>query len=554
MRAGQPAAEVARAFEALGRAIKRIANYRHQRDKHAEYLALAYSELHELIVRQGALTVEVEPAALLFDGEPVLTEPARDGSMCFRLHRDGVRRLTFLPGLTVEELLAFTRIALPEIQDDHGPPTREDALIELWKADLSHVAYEAVAAFEVAQTEADELAVEAAALLARETLRAAAEKLGPGPEEALLAKRPIVGASDLEAIDPPEGPRRLQRAAFLVLRVVERRVAGRDLDSLRESLGRIIDEMLRLGDAPGLLATLDRLGALGDEAVTEIRVPLGKRLSALPRLTRFAALCDASIDLFVFGLPAYLKMLPFDVGPTLLEAMAAIEAKGIRAAFASAMAVRIEGCRALYEEALRTAPAPISQALLSAIDGLDFGLRGFLAALALQHADPSVQLEALQKLAASDPQTALAQLGPFLVHREPDVRIAAAQALGRLPMEEAASLLLGRMRALEFGLAERVEREAFHVALGGQKTAVGFGFLSERLTHSPRAGLLKSRHSEEQLLAIRGLAADGSARALRLLEYAADVHQGNPAVVASAARAAANHVRELLQRVLVGGE
>ena len=57
----------------------------------------------------------------------------------------------------------------------------------------------------------------------------------------------------------------------------------------------------------------------------------------------------------------------------------------------------------------------------------------------------------------------------------------------------------------------------------------------------------KARVEEEQLLAIRGLAAEASSRALRALEQAGQERELPPAV-AAACRAAANHVRNHLSR------
>src|SRR2546427_10928935 len=112
------ASEVREALSALGRSIKRAAMYRHARERHAAYLQPAVEPLQALLARHPVVTLGVLPSALTYGGEPVYGEPAREGSLCFRLHRDGVRGLTFVAGLDLDELVAFVDAALP---DQSGP-------------------------------------------------------------------------------------------------------------------------------------------------------------------------------------------------------------------------------------------------------------------------------------------------------------------------------------------------------------------------------------------------------------------------------------------------
>ncbi|TMB37627.1 MAG: hypothetical protein E6J62_04920, partial [Deltaproteobacteria bacterium] len=101
-------------MSALGRALRRVSLHRHARETHASYLLPALRPLADLLERRGSLALEVSPTALSYKGEPVYSEPAREGSLCFRLHRDGVRSITFLSGLDLEELVSFAAAALPD--------------------------------------------------------------------------------------------------------------------------------------------------------------------------------------------------------------------------------------------------------------------------------------------------------------------------------------------------------------------------------------------------------------------------------------------------------
>jgi len=76
--------DVREAMSALGRALRRVSLHRHARETHASYLLPALRPLADLLERRGSLALEVSPTALSYKGEPVYSEPAREGSLCFR--------------------------------------------------------------------------------------------------------------------------------------------------------------------------------------------------------------------------------------------------------------------------------------------------------------------------------------------------------------------------------------------------------------------------------------------------------------------------------------
>ena len=142
----QDSALVRDAFAGLARALKRVSIYRHAPGQHASFVEPVLATFREVLSRRPAVTISVEQGSLTFEGQPVYTEPPREWGLCFRLHRDGIRTITFKSGLSAEELLDFMDVALPDSQG--GPATsREDAVTELWKADLASIEYTAVPGF-----------------------------------------------------------------------------------------------------------------------------------------------------------------------------------------------------------------------------------------------------------------------------------------------------------------------------------------------------------------------------------------------------------------------
>jgi hypothetical protein len=147
-------------------------------------------------------------------------------------------------------------------------------------------------------------------------------------------------------------------------------------------------------------------------------------------------------------------------------------------------------------------------------------------------------------LLASDPRLALEQLAPLL--DDPALRAAAAEALSSCgaPPEEAATAIVQRLSSSKLG---DEDLGVLYRALGRLGGPASRAFLSDRLTR-PAKGFLKRRRSEqEQLLAVEALAADGSMRALRLLEEAADPKRGHSSAVSSACLAAVVRLRSRRQ-------
>ena len=100
--AGERVAQVREAFAALTRALKRVSVYRHATGQHSAFLEPALSALLGLLVQEDRLALGVEPTGLIWNGETVYSEPAREWSLCFRLHQAGVRELFFLRGISID--------------------------------------------------------------------------------------------------------------------------------------------------------------------------------------------------------------------------------------------------------------------------------------------------------------------------------------------------------------------------------------------------------------------------------------------------------------------
>src|SRR4030095_5603242 len=78
-----------------------------------------------------------------------------DTPLPYKFYRDGIRQLIFRPGLRLDELVAFTLIALSE--PDRGA---EDVLAQLWRAGMEHLEYVMVEGFKMDEVSEQEVEVE----------------------------------------------------------------------------------------------------------------------------------------------------------------------------------------------------------------------------------------------------------------------------------------------------------------------------------------------------------------------------------------------------------
>ena len=532
------AADVREALTALGRALKRAAMYRHARPRHAEYLQPALAPLQALLARHPVVTLGVLPTALTCGGEPVYGEPAREGSLCFRLHRDGVRALTFVAGLDLDELVLFADAALP---DPSGATSRDDAVTELWKADLRFIRVTAVSGYRLGE-EGGEDTVAAAAQRAQRSL----DRYAPDMAEDEVAREaaPLLSADELRALDPGEWTALATRATSAVLGIVEHGAAGRDLGSLEETLRKLLDEMLSRGLLAKIGDVLQSVQRLGGPQAQELRATIGPRLHEDVRLAAVLDLVERHPDQLERVLAAWLGLVPASAGETLLAVLEVRAQQRSAPLLARAVAQRLGSCRRRLEDCLRRGPEPAVRALLYALEGAAEPVRASLAANALRHPFPGVRLAAVPLVAADGP-VALEHLSPLLADADVTLRLAAAEALGNCAAhEDAAAILVRALQRSEVADIPREEQIALYRSLGRLGSDAGFAFLQSRLVGSRRK-LFGKRDEDEPLLAVQGLVADGSARAMDALATAAE--ECELVRVAAASRAAVRLLRSRQQ-------
>ncbi|MBM76137.1 MAG: hypothetical protein CMK59_12110 [Proteobacteria bacterium] len=95
------------------------------------------------------VTVRITPVGPMLYGEALLGE-GQTPKYLFQLFCDGVRELTFHPGITLEEMDGFVDVFLTDYQD-----SEDDMVTALWKKDIRSIRYYAVDTLGVQVNESD---------------------------------------------------------------------------------------------------------------------------------------------------------------------------------------------------------------------------------------------------------------------------------------------------------------------------------------------------------------------------------------------------------------
>jgi hypothetical protein len=508
---------------ALARALQRVGANRHARADHAGVLEAAWHELRTVLEVQPSLVVPVALAGLAYEGQMVPGEPLREHDFCVRLYRDGVRSLTFRRGLALHELVVFARVAA-------GEGDGEDPVTELWKADLPNIGYTLAPGYRM---EKGALAVAGISRRVEEALADGGDEFGESGQETVLWSE----AQRAQA-DARDWPRLAGRVSLTILRIVAEEYAGWDFDALQETFARLADGLLEHRAAQPLAQALMTLKTLHGSQAPHFREWMSRWLSDPARLGFIVELQDARL------IHASLALLPHGAGLHLIPLWTKVKDQSAREALASGILARIDSCSAQVVEILRAGPAIELKPFLAGLSGLTSGRRMELATAAFQNPDPAVALQSVDHLAL-EPGVAARTLGPALQHHSREVRIAAAAALSSIPGggERAARHFVEAIAGAKFATADAEEMAVFHRALGKLGSNVGFMYLSSQLALPPKKLFGRKKRTQQQLLAVEGLAEEGSPRSLRALDDASSVKRGYSKPVAAASQAAAQRVR-----------
>lgn len=545
------------AFHLL-KGIKQIALYRHSEDKFAGFLSRAHEVVLDYTDRFGPLSLRVEPQNFMLQGEPLFAE---DDALPYRFYREGIRQLIFRPGLPVEELVAFTQVALSDPER-----TGEDVLSQLWRMALDHIEYVVVDGFKMEEFSEDEVEVEVDRIVGYlynrlkttsddflRFARVSTEDLDSKVEDVDQIRGLVISgttASDeLKArvqreIEQEENQRLFPKLVTAVFQVVESGVD--DAGALEEMFIQLLDAMLMQEDFATINSIVLKLRAMeqrdeNNSAISIIKMGFLSRMGEEQRLGRIGEILRTTRPRNPSDLVRYLQHIEGLATPVLLDVLQTIEIPENRTLLCDVLA---EYARHMPEPFVNRLGSDLPQTVRDMVYILERSGhpdRMKMFAQVLKHPNLAVRLDAMHVISRGQTGEARRLITECLSDPTPQIRMLAARLLPEFDREKAFLELARMVREPGFDRRSPEEKTAFYAGLSATGLPGALSLLQSILSAQP--GLLnKKKITEDKLHAVAGLGASESIHGLKLLQTVVD-DKTQPTEVLVAARKAIYQTR-----------
>jgi HEAT repeat protein len=539
--AGLPVEQVQSLFVTLGKAFRAYQLYDENNPVRQRFVDTLRGEFTGLWRELDKLVVSVDEDHIYLGGAEVYSSESRNDSLAFLFFKDGVREVTFLPGIE-DELVPFLGV----LQKARKlVPEGDDLLTVLWEEDLACLQYQYVnlLAEGVALPEAGagnspgELQ---AALQAEDEEIAAQEEAAEGggaPEGPQTVKQDDFNPT-LYALDPREMDTLRAELQEELKRDVRADVLKALFDRLEEPdrrdrqseilgiLRSLLPNFLGRGGlvaATNVLAELRRMekidGVFDDQRLAESRNILDEISSPAAIEELIQALFDGTIRASSSQLGGFLEYLRGGALAPLLAASETVEHKELQAVLRKSVQGIAHRNRPGVVRLLGESDPIVVAAAARLVGQMQITEAGPALAGLLGHEDPTVRLAAVEAAITLKASMVAGALEKTLEDPERAVRIAAARALAELRYSPAADKLGVIVRGKHIRGADITEKVAVFEAYGMTAQAEGVTLLDQLLN---KKGLLGKREATEiRAAAALGLGRIADPRARAALETAA---------------------------------
>ncbi|WP_395847468.1 HEAT repeat domain-containing protein [Cystobacter fuscus] len=544
----------------LLKGIKQIGMYRHNEAKFPEFLARTHEALTAHTEKHGALHIKVEQQNFMTYGEPLFAE---DTPLPYKFFRDGIRQLILRPGLSLEELVTFTLIALSE--PERGA---EDVLAQLWRSGLEHLEYVVVEGFRMDEVSEEEVEVEVDRVVgylysrlktsSDDYLRFArvnAEDLDSKLDGVEQMRGLVVAGSyasdDLKArlqreISEEEGARLFPKLVSAIFLVIEGGVEDREL--LEEIFVQLLDAMLIQDDYGTINQMLLKMRALAQRApggeIERLVSYFTQKMGDEQRVMRLAEMLKATRPRNPVDINRYIQALDSSAVFALLNALEAIEIPENRLLMCDALARFAQDNPHPFVQRLESERPQTVRDMVYILEKSDHPERVKMFGLVMLNKNLAVKLEVMNIIARGRTAEARKLILDALNDPAAQVRMLAARLLPEFDRDRAYTDLVRLMREAGFDKKSLEERMAYSAALGSTALPGAISLMLQMLSVKPTL-LTKKKVLEDKLLAVAGLAAACSIPGYKALQGVVE-DKTQPIEVLTAARKAMYQTKKTL--------
>ena len=489
-------------FVTLGKTFRAYQLYDENNPVRRRFVDQLRSEFLQLWNDHDRLVVRVDEDRMYLGGAEVYKSESKNDSLAFLFFKDGVREVTFLPGIETHELERFLGV----LQKARKlVPEGDDLLTVLWEADLRFFEHQYV-----------DLLAEGVPLPEAGAGNAQAELQGAleGEDEELAARQEQGPAGAAEQQPTPQTVKQddfnptlyaLDRREMEAITTELKKEIARDtradvlnalFDRLEEPhdrerqseilgiLSTLLPNFLSRGAlvaATGVLQELRRLesapGVFDEQRVVESRAILD-RVSAPEAIQELIqALFDGTIRASATQLGGFLQFLRGGALPPLLRASETVEHKELQSVLRKAVQGIANRNRSAVVELLEEEDPVLAAGAARLAGDMQIAEAGPALTHLLAHPDAAVRLAAVEAAVTLKASTVAGALVNTLEDPEREIRIAAAKALGALQYRPAAKALGGIVRGRAIRDADISEKVAVFEAFGIVAEADGLDVL-----------------------------------------------------------------------------
>lgn len=519
----EPVGEVHDLFVTLGKAFRAYQLYDENNPVRQRFVESLRRAFQELWADLDHLTLLVEEDRILLSGQDVYVAESRSDSLAFLFYKDGIREITFLPGLEERELERFLGVLQ---RARKLRPEGDDLLTVLWEEDLEYFQYQYVDFL----AEGVDLPLPGGGNSEDELRYVLQEESPEVPEaeqeqpvragEATQPSPQTVSQEDFNPTLYALDPREMDVLKGEIEKEIQRDLRGDVLaalfDRLEESerperqseilgiLGTLMPNFLSRGALVGatkVLAELRRLenaeDVFDEKRADEVRALLDD-VSAQETIGELIqALYDGTIRATPQQLADFLQFLRAGALAPLLRAAETVEHRDLRAVLRKASQGIASRNRSAVVRLLSEQDPVVASGAARLAGDVQISEAGPALADLLTHPDASVRLAAIEAAVSLRASTVAGALQHTLDDPDREVRIAAARALGALQYRPAGRRLARIVSSKEMRNADITEKVAFFEAYGlvAEDDAVelmdkllnGKGFLGKREPAEVRA-------------------------------------------------------------------
>ncbi|MDH3228140.1 MAG: HEAT repeat domain-containing protein, partial [Thermoleophilia bacterium] len=451
------------------------------------------------------LVVRVDEDHLYLAESVVYKSESRNDSLAFLFFKDGVREITFTPGIESEEIESFLGVLQ---RARKLVPEGDDLLTVLWEADLRFFEYQYVdlLAEGVALPEAGpgntQAEMQGALEAEDEEIAAEAQRAESGAAEQPAAQ--TVKQDDFNPTLYALDRREMEKLQSELVRELRRDTRADVLNALFDRLDepgnrerqseilRILTVLLpnflsrgALVPATGVLQELRRLessaGVFDEQRIQESRAILD-RISAPEAIQELIqALFDGTIRASSAQLSGFLQFLRGGALAPLLHASETVEHKELRDVLRKSVQGIANRNRKSVVEILEEDDPVLAAGAARLAGDMQIAEAGPALTRLLSHADSAVRLAAVEAAVTLKASAVAAALTGALEDPEREVRIAAAKALGALQYRPASKALGSIVKGRTIRTADISEKVAVFEAFGIVAEADGLEVLDSML-------------------------------------------------------------------------